>query len=633
MKTIHAHTKLLLICFCAYLAKNVTATTLSVPYYDQVCPEWCWDASAEMVLAYYGVTEGATYADGQKIIATYASGSLCDPNYLYGSAPGNNSKPVVYYWATNTCNSVKSYVTNIPTPPLYGDDFVLKHFGNINSTPHGALSKTDLQNEINAGRPVLIAISWTGGGGHVVVLIGFDGSVVDINDPWPCDGVLHLPYNTLLSGGAGAYIAGSPGNTWVASLTTGASLDLVLLIDSTGSMTPEIDSVKNAAQSIIMNTFSNFTAARVAVIDYRDNPDWTGNYGVDYIYNVDTPFTTNVNTAISAVNPIYANGGGDTPEAVYSAMYDTLQGGIIGGWNPSPTPHLVVVMSDAGGHDPVEPWVGGHSMADVISLANSNQIVIDAVTCGVNGGTFDSNSVADLGGMSGGTGGSLIEAGSAGFIDVAGAIGQAVNQAVDGNYPVGAVASLQPMFTFTLTGVGMTKSPSSYKIQILQSNALKGTWTTYLSATLKTNHYTPTKPMPAGTYQWHVGFEQPATTIESPDATVLAKTPAEFVYPNSYTEFEREPILPGTADLVTPGSYFYASTSAITYEFDAGLNATSYYIVIRDNTTGKVFKKLTVQPPKNNPHASPLSVKLTGHKVGHDYSWTIESLNFDHPKP
>jgi hypothetical protein len=292
-------------------------------------------------------------------------------------------------------------------------------------------------------------------------------------------------------------------------------------------------------------------------------------------------------------------------------------------------------MSDAGGHDPIEPWVGGHSMADVIALANTpgNQITIVAVACGVEGGDLDPDCVADLGGMAGGTGGSMIEAGSAGLVDVAGGINQAVNQATGGNYPIGSVAAFQPKFSFNLTGIGMGKVPSYYKIQILQSNAVKKTWSTYLTAKLTTNTYTPTKPMSIGTYQWRIGFEQPASTITSPSGTVLGKIKAAFIYENNYTEFQREQILPGDATIVSPSSYFVATNKSQTYVFDAGVNASSYYIVITDNTKGKVFKKLTVKPPKANPNASPLSVKVTGHTVGHYYSWTIESLNFDHPKP
>ena len=59
--------------------------------------------------------------------------------------------------------------------------------------------------------------------------------------------------------------------------------------------------------------------------------------------------TTSAATAQTAINAITVGGGGDIPEAVYSATYATLEGGIIGGWRNDPTSRMVIVMGDAPG--------------------------------------------------------------------------------------------------------------------------------------------------------------------------------------------------------------------------------------------------------------------------------------------
>ena len=114
-------------------------------------------------------------------------------------------------------------------------------------------------------------------------------------------------------------------------------LDYVFLIDTTGSMGSHINSVKSNAKNLIQTKLLNGARdCRVAVVDYRDFKEHTGSSN-DYEYKVRCEFTTDAATAISAINSLSANGGGDTPESVYSGIHACIEGNgaKIGGWRPN----------------------------------------------------------------------------------------------------------------------------------------------------------------------------------------------------------------------------------------------------------------------------------------------------------
>lgn len=130
-------------------------TVLSVPQYNQEQDQWCWDASSQMILAFYSHTYSQTE------IANWAVGGRNVPNYLFNS-PDTSKK---------------------------GCDEVLSHFGSISSSGSASyISLTTLANEMANSRPVMIGVSWDSGGGHAIVLRGTDGNSVYVNDPWPDNG-------------------------------------------------------------------------------------------------------------------------------------------------------------------------------------------------------------------------------------------------------------------------------------------------------------------------------------------------------------------------------------------------------------------------------------------------------------
>lgn len=135
------------------------AKSLLIPLIPQKQPQWCWAACIQMVLKYF---DSSTTID------------QCDlSNWLFG-VQGCCSLP-----SASLCNR----------PCLISD--VSRVYGqySISSTlSNGIISISALQSEINADRPVEIALAWLGGGGHLVLVVGWEpggteGPLLKINDP------------------------------------------------------------------------------------------------------------------------------------------------------------------------------------------------------------------------------------------------------------------------------------------------------------------------------------------------------------------------------------------------------------------------------------------------------------------
>ena len=151
-------------------APGGSSKTLNVQLIGQKTNMWCWAASGEMTMKFLGhdVTQCA------------------QANYRFGY--------------TNCCNS--------PTPSqcVQGGWPQFSHWGfSSQYTSWGtALSFTQLQQQIDAGAPVPFSWGWTGGGGHMMVAIGYNSStnMVYINNPWPVNqGVTKwISYSDYVSG-------------------------------------------------------------------------------------------------------------------------------------------------------------------------------------------------------------------------------------------------------------------------------------------------------------------------------------------------------------------------------------------------------------------------------------------------
>jgi len=121
--------------------------------------------------------------------------------------------------------------------------------------------------------------------------------------------------------------------------------DVVFCIDSTGSMAPCIDGVKEHVQNLVEGFTSNQEIVldwRVRLIEYRDlNQD-------EEI--VPYPFTTDIEEFRKQVQGLTATGGGPEPESTLDAIFVALKSE----WR-EPCNKCVVVFTDAPCHDELHP--------------------------------------------------------------------------------------------------------------------------------------------------------------------------------------------------------------------------------------------------------------------------------------
>ncbi len=133
--------------------------------------------------------------------------------------------------------------------------------------------------------------------------------------------------------------------------TSNAGVDIAFVIDTTGSMGSAIGSVKIAATQLVNTVAAQTSAARFALVDYRDFASRTGSAG-DYPSKLDQDFTSDAATINSAIQSLFLGNGGDTPETMYSGISTAFDLA----WRPG-VKKMVIVLADAPALSP-EPFTG-----------------------------------------------------------------------------------------------------------------------------------------------------------------------------------------------------------------------------------------------------------------------------------
>jgi Mg-chelatase subunit ChlD len=569
---------------------------------------WCWNACSQMIM-----DKGGKFFE-QDAIADYAFLTAGVGRYLNW---GNHLSAENVALAGLT---VRRGVARI-----------VKDLAGMDSQVQDQLDNDRLIQEITAARPMIFQIGWypyaskpnERDGGHVFVAWGFDGTNLKIHDPWPSLGTQTLNIATLRTNGYQA------NGRWEHTLATGKSLDLVFLIDTTGSMADDIANAKANATAIINKISTEFKDYRIAVVEYRDYPQTPWGSTSDFITRVRTSFTNNPSTALNAINAMTTGGGADWPEAVFSAAYATLEGTIVGGWRSNPTNRMIIMMGDAPGHNP-EPWANGKSLAQVLAKANASDfpIRISGITIGGDKtaqATFDT--LASL------TGGSSYNTATAAGVSTA--ITAAINDLAESTrFPRLETGVLKPKFTFPEKLSPATDDPPTGQVLELQRLDLKKSlWRNYATVTLpaKASSWIPTKALPVGLYRWRMNYKFASGIIRNPSGGILEKTTAKVITDNTWTGFQRLPAIPEKPTPVLPSRSFRASSKSVTYTFNTAIHATSYALEIW--TGGKLWKRLTVVPPAKAPNVTSLTTTIRTHTVGKSYTWRVQSLNIDRPKP
>jgi hypothetical protein len=157
-------------------------------------------------------------------------------------------------------------------------------------------------------------------------------------------------------------------------------LDLVFLVDETGSMGPYIEEVKARLLEIIaaLQAAPLCRSLRLGLVSYRDHEP----QDLSFVSRV-VPLTEDIATVRAGVLRMLAEGGGDGPEAVTDGLYDVVRLD----WRPAAA-RVVVWVGDAPPHGVVGAGDGfpdgcpcGHHWYTQAECCREMGIVVHAVGC------------------------------------------------------------------------------------------------------------------------------------------------------------------------------------------------------------------------------------------------------------
>lgn len=150
-------------------------------------------------------------------------------------------------------------------------------------------------------------------------------------------------------------------------------VELSFIVDATGSMGDELEFLKDDLADVIQRVKDNDAALQIytSSVFYRDEGD-------DYIVRK-SEFSTNFTTTLNFINNQRAEGGGNFPEAVHSAMkagIEELQ------WSDDARTRLAFLLLDAPPH--YEPQIIGDLQKSIKEAARKGIKVIPVTASGIN---------------------------------------------------------------------------------------------------------------------------------------------------------------------------------------------------------------------------------------------------------
>ena len=153
-----------------------------------------------------------------------------------------------------------------------------------------------------------------------------------------------------------------------------ATIELLFVLDTTGSMGGMLEGAKTKIWGIVNDVLQQQGNAgvtiRVGLVAYRDQGD-------AYVTRI-TPLTDNLDAVYAQLMSFKAQGGGDGPEDVRSAMADAVR---VGGWSaPGPrTSQVMFLVGDAPPHDDYR-----NTPATDVSArqAAGRGIIVNTIQCG-----------------------------------------------------------------------------------------------------------------------------------------------------------------------------------------------------------------------------------------------------------
>ncbi len=232
-----------------------------------------------------------------------------------------------------------SYLNAYSGPRTFAPDLAERYFVQVNNSQQRPVA--DATVDISSNGQTLFSAR-TGSDGRVVF---FPRVMQGATNAQKFDVSVHRDQASAQT----SLVRGSGSDTASVTLTTApdsqVNLDVVFLIDSTGSMGDEIDKIKSSVHSITQR-ISQLPSAphlRLALVTYRDR-------GADNEYITRKwDFTTDVSTFAQELDTLVAYNGGDYPEDINAGLFDTIN---LPGWSQSNGHNLrlVFLVGDAPPH-------------------------------------------------------------------------------------------------------------------------------------------------------------------------------------------------------------------------------------------------------------------------------------------
>ncbi len=144
------------------------------------------------------------------------------------------------------------------------------------------------------------------------------------------------------------------------------TIDLAFVLDTTGSMSEEIDAVKATIKMVAEKLSTEQTDVRIGLVEYKDRGDEL----VTKAYQ----FSSNLSAFSKQVSGIVASGGGDLPEDMQKGVQDALEKLQ---WRSDAVSRMVVVIADAPPH---LDYQDEKSFADSAKLAAAKGIKLFTVS-------------------------------------------------------------------------------------------------------------------------------------------------------------------------------------------------------------------------------------------------------------
>ena len=164
-----------------------------------------------------------------------------------------------------------------------------------------------------------------------------------------------------------------------AAQAQGKKIEVVFVLDTTGSMSGLIQGAKDNIWSIASSMASAESAPtiKMGLVAYRDKGDDYVTKTVDLSEDLDTNYGT--------LMGFQANGGGDHPEDVNKGLYEAVSNM---SWSQDKDTYRVIFL--VGDAPPQSGYQGEMKYPEIVEMAHSKGIVINTIQCGNNADTLTS---------------------------------------------------------------------------------------------------------------------------------------------------------------------------------------------------------------------------------------------------